>query len=271
MSGRRSASGGTIWHPEGEFLAVPASGQAASRSGRAAIRWLEFSAGSGPPARLEIPPPGSVPTGITQPPWPTPAECYLAQLAPPAADWSLGSSETGTVELDTAQIVAAVAGALVAVGAVPPDSAVLTGISDRVRSDWPLDLSDRQLALMDTWASPGRTSRAGLAARLPFEQATAAIENITAREEMVSVQLFGHPWVIGESWPMITPCFRIAAVDDTGVEHEGYPGTASASPAHEGSGAFWFWPPVAPHARQLRVTVSTLWEAAWALIDIPGR
>lgn len=88
MSGRRSASGGTIWHPEGEFLAVPAPGQAASRGGRPAIRWLEFSAGSGPPVRVEMPPPGSVPMGITQPPWPTPAECYLAELAPPAADWS---------------------------------------------------------------------------------------------------------------------------------------------------------------------------------------
>jgi hypothetical protein len=29
--------------------------------------------------------------------------------------------------------------------------------------------------------------------------------------------------------------------------------------------------PGAPQAKQLRVTVSTLWEAAWALIDIPGR
>jgi hypothetical protein len=271
MSGRRSASGGTIWHPEGEFLAVPAAGQVASRGGRPAIRWLEFSAGSGPPVRVKMPPPGSVPTGTTELPWPTPAECYLAELAPPAADWSIGSAETGTVELDTAQIVAAVAAALVAVGALPPDSAVLRGISDRVRDDWRLALSDRQLALMDTWASPGRTSRAGLAVRLPFEQATAVIENITAREEMVSVQLFGHPWVIGGSWPMITPCFRVTAVDDTGAEHQGHPGNASESPAHEGSGAFWFWPPVALRARQLRVTVSTLREAAWALIDIPGR
>jgi len=46
----------------------------------------------------------------------------------------------------------------------------------------------------------------------------------------------------------------------------------SWSPAtHEGSGSFWFWPPVSSQAKQLRVTVSTLWEAAWALIDIPGR
>ena len=98
------------------------------------------------------------------------------------------------------------------------------------------------------------------------------IENVTAREDLVSVQLYGHPWIIGGSWPMITPCFRVTAVDDTGVEYEGQPGNSSASiSTYEGSGAFWFWPPVGPQAKQLRVTVSTLWEAAWALIDIPAR
>jgi hypothetical protein len=84
MSGRRSPSGGTIWHPEGEFLALPAPDHAASRGARPAVQRLELSAGSGPPARVQIPPPGPVPTGTHQPPWPTPAECYLAELAPPA-------------------------------------------------------------------------------------------------------------------------------------------------------------------------------------------
>jgi hypothetical protein len=136
MSGRCSAPGGTLWIPEGELLAVPASGEASSRGGPSAVRWLEFSAGSGQPVRVEIPSPGSVPTGTTEPPWPTPAECYLAGLAPPAPEWSLGSSETGTVELDTAGIVAAVAAALLAVGALPPDSAMLTGTPDSAHSDW---------------------------------------------------------------------------------------------------------------------------------------
>ena len=271
MSGRRFASGGTLWIPEGEFLAVAAPDGHGSGGVRPAVRWLEFSAGPGQPARLEIPPPAVVPTGTTEPPWPTPAECYLAELAPPARDWSIGAAEIGTVHLDTAGIVAAVADALLTVGALPQDSAVLTAITDRVRRDWRLALSDRQLALMDTWAAPEQTSRAGLAVRLPLEQATVVIENITARDDLVSVQLYGHPWVIGGSWPMITPCFRVTAVDDTGTEHDGHPGNASGSPAREGSGTFWFWPPVGPQARQLRVTVSTLWEAAWALIDIPGR
>jgi hypothetical protein len=39
----------------------------------------------------------------------------------------------------------------------------------------------------------------------------------------------------------------------------------------EGSREFWFWPPVAPQAKRIRVIVSTLWEAAWAEVPIPGR
>jgi hypothetical protein len=276
ISGQCSASGETRWIPEGEFLAEAVHGETApgeggSRAGRSAIRWLEFSAGSGAPVRVQIPSPAAVPTGTAQPPWPTPAECYLDQLAPPDHDWSIGSFETGTVELDTAAIMAAVADALVAVGALPPDSAVLTGITDRVRRDWHLALSDRQRALMDPWASSRQASDADLAVQLPLEQAAAVLEGISARGDMVSVQLYGRPWVFEECWPLIVPCFRVTAVDDTGTEHEGGPGHGSVSDVHEGSGAFWFWPPVGPQARQLRITVSTLWEAAWALVDIPGR
>jgi hypothetical protein len=108
-----------------------------------------------------------------------------------------------------------------------------------------------------------------LAAGLPLGQATAVIESITAHENLVSVQLYGHPWVTGEYWPMITPCFQVRAVDDTGEEHEGMRGSGGGSP--EGSWEFWFWPPAGPAARRIRVIVSTLWEAAWAEIDIPGR
>jgi hypothetical protein len=230
ISGQCSASGETRWIPEGEVLAIPVRGEAGSRGGGPAIRWLEFSAGSGPPVRVKIPSAATVPTGTTEPPWPTPAECYLDQLAPPDHDWSIGSFETGTVEL-----------------------------------------SDRQRALMEPWASPGQESGADLAVRLPLERATAVLESITAREDMVSVQLYGHPWIFEEYWPLIAPCFRVTAVDDTGAEHEGGPGHGTVSAGHEGSGVFWFWPPVGPQARQLRVTVSTLWEAAWALVDIPGR
>ena len=133
ISGQGSPSGETRWIAGGEVLAVPVGGEAGSRGGRPTVQWLEFAAGSGPPVRIEIPSPAAVPAGTAEPPWPTPAECYLERLAPPDHDWSIGSFETGTVELDTAAIVAAVADALLAVGALPPDSALLPGITDRVR------------------------------------------------------------------------------------------------------------------------------------------
>jgi hypothetical protein len=41
------------------------------------------------------------------------------------------------------------------------------------------------------------------------------------------------------------------------------------SPRHEGSRSFWFWPPVHPARKSLRVIVSTLWEAVWAEIELP--
>jgi hypothetical protein len=270
MSGWRLASGRTLPVLEGEFLAVPGPSRAGSRCGPPALRWLEFSAGPGQAARAEVVSSAAVLTGTTDLPWPTPAECYLAQFAPPAREWSLGSSASGTVELDTAAIVTAVADALLAVGALSPDSAVLTGLPGSVRSDWRLELSDRQRALMDSWRGPAGVSSAGPAARLPFAHATAVIEAVTAREDMVAVQLYGHPWVMSD-WPMIAPSFRLTTIDATGAEHQGEPGNASTSiSTHESNGTFWFWPPVGAQETQLRVTVSTLWEAAWALIDIPG-
>jgi hypothetical protein len=274
--GLRSASGGLLWIPEGDFLAVPASGEVVAGSGRPAVRWLEFSAGSGqgtPPVRLEIRPAAAVPTGVTEPPWPTPAEAYLAELAP-VYDWSLGSFETGSVDLDAPEIVAAVAAALLAVGALPPGSALLTAAQYRerrpARADW-------QAAVRHMWADDARVRRAGrpngagLAVPVPLVQATAVIENITAHEDLVSVRLYGYPWVGAGSFPVIAPCFRVTAVDDTGVQHEGMPDSGSFSPAHDGTSSFWFWPPVPTQAKQLRVIVSTLWEAAFALIGIPGR
>ena len=125
---------------------------------------------------------------------------------------------------------------------------------------------------MDRWASEEAGAVASLGVRLPLERAAAAIETVTAREDLVSVQLYGYPWGIGDGWPLITPSFLVTATDDTGAEYAGSLSRCSVTiDTLEGSGTFWLWPPVDPRARLLRVTVSTLWEAAWALLDIPGR
>jgi hypothetical protein len=253
---------------DGELLAEPEP-RAAGPASADGVRWLEFTPASGQAARVVMPAPAQVAAGTANSPWPTPAECYLAELAS-VTSTSIGT-DGGTVELDTAQIVAAVADALLWVGALPPDSALLAdgAPAGRGPAEWRQPLA--HLWHRQVWrrALDGDPARAGLAAGLPLRQATAVIESITAHENLVSVQLYGHPWVTGEYWPMITPCFQVRAVDDTGSEHEGMRGSGGGSP--EGSWEFWFWPPVAPAARRIRVIVSTLWEAAWAEIDIPGR
>jgi hypothetical protein len=253
---------------DGEMLAEPEP-RAAGPAGAEGVRWLELTPASGPAARLVMPAPAQVTTGPADPPWPTPAECYLAELAA-VTSMSIGA-EGGTVELDVAQVVAAVADALMWVGALPPASALLA--AGTAAGPGPAGWRDELPHLWGRQAwrrtRDGEPARAGLAARLPLRQATAVIENITADENLVSVQLYGHPWVTGEYWPMIAPCFRVRAVDDTGSEHAGIPGSGGGSP--EGSWRFWFWPPVAPEVRRIKVIVSTLWEAAWAEIDIPGR
>ena len=91
ISGQCSASGETRWIPEGEVLAIPVSGEAGSRGGGPAIRWLELSGGSGPPVRVTIPSAVAVPTGTAAPPstwrpgsaaWRDRATCW------PARRWS---------------------------------------------------------------------------------------------------------------------------------------------------------------------------------------
>jgi hypothetical protein len=272
---RRWGGAGTFGPPgqpalrwDAEMLAEPEP-RAAEPGAAGAVSWLEFATASSPAARIVMSAPATIATGAADPPWPTPAECYLANLTS-VTSMSIGADGT-TVELDTAQIVAAVADALLWVGALRPDSALLVGetASGSRHLGW-------RESLVHLWGRHARErtraaepDRAGLAASLPLRQATAVIESITAHDELVSIQLYGHPWVAGEYWPMIAPCFQVRAMDDTGVEHEGVCGGGGGDP--EGSYEFWFWPPVAPVARRIRVIVSTLWEAAWAEIDIPGR
>ena len=117
----------------------------------------------------------------------------------------------------------------------------------------------------------GAPEQASLVAGLPLEHATAVIEGISAHDDLVRVQLYGHPWIMGEYWPMIAPCFQVRAIDDTGTEHDAIPDSWRGSPDGEASGGFWFWPPMDPAVKRMRLIVSTPWEAAWADLELPGR
>jgi hypothetical protein len=233
--------------------------------------WFELAPTTGGASgRVAVPSPAQVPVGRSDPPWPTPAECYLAALAP-VTTISIGTSgivaEAGPEE--TAEIVATVADSLIAVGALPVTSTLLREVPGS-GPGW-------HAALAYRWGRRARQQAARfraaehrrLVVQLPLEHATAVIESVSAHDDLVRIQLYGHPWVMGAYVPMITPCFQVRAVDDAGDEHEGMPGDWRGFSGDEGSGNFWFWPPVASARKSLRVTVSTLWEAAWAEIELP--
>jgi hypothetical protein len=233
--------------------------------------WFELAPTTGGASgQVALPSPAQVPVGRSDPPWPTPAECYLAALAPVT---SISIATSGTVAEagpeETARIVATVADSLIAVGALPVTSTLLR--------EFPGSGPGWHVALAHRWGRRAHQQAARfraaehrrLVVELPLEHATAVIESVSAQDDLVSIQLYGHPWVWGEYLPMITPCFQVRASDDAGNEHEGMPGDWQGFPGSEGHGNFWFWPPVPSARKSIRVTVSTLWEAAWADIELP--
>jgi len=234
--------------------------------------WLEFTAaGEGASGRVGLLPPVQLPVGTSEPCWPTPAEGYLAELAT-VTSYSISDSvsESAAGPKDTAEIVAAVADSFLAVGALPVTSTRLRETPAGRAPAWQHPLVSRWGRRAHQRAAGFRAAEhRGLVVRLPLEHATAVIESVSARGELVGVQVYGHPWMMGEYWPMITPCFQVRAVDDAGDEHEGMPGGWQGFPGNEGHGSFFFWPPVDPTRKSIRVTVSTLWEAAGAEIELP--
>ncbi|MGH9065537.1 MAG: hypothetical protein ACRD0L_16510 [Acidimicrobiales bacterium] len=111
-----------------------------------------------------------------------------------------------------------------------------------------------------------------LGVALPLEHATVVIESLPVDDDVVHLQVYGFPWTFGEYWPVAVPSLDIRAVDDAGADHTLGPGDSRRyHPTHEGSGEFVLWPPVGAGVRRVRVVATTLWEAAWADIELPGR
>ena len=76
------------------------------------VAWFDLATVDGQAARVVFAPPPAIPVGRAAPPWPTPAESYLAWLSRQDPAPELGPS-------DGREVVAAVAEGLVSVGAMP--------------------------------------------------------------------------------------------------------------------------------------------------------
>jgi hypothetical protein len=242
----------------GEVVAEPTSEH--ERPGD--VAWFELATVHGPAARVVFAPPPAIPAGPAAPLWPTPAESYLAWLSRQDPTPELGRS-------GGREVVAAVAEGLVSVGALPAQSPLLPPILGRhTRSSHP------DLPL--TWPHPVRLGtppdlQIALCVALPFEHAAVVIEGLSAWGEDIQLHIYGWPWVQGQHWPAAIPSFNVRAIDDLGQQHHGHGGSWRGYGAGEGHGEFTFWPAVPRRAGRLRVIISTLWEARWADIDLPGR
>jgi hypothetical protein len=252
--GRRGS--GRLWM--GDVVAEPLSEHERPDD----VAWFELRTVDGPAARVVFAPSSAVPVGPAAPPWPTPAESYLAWLS--RQDPAPGLARAGGRE-----VVAAVAEGLVSVGAMPAQSPLLPPIlGRRKRSSHP--------DLPRTWPHPVRLGtppdlQVALCAVLPFEHAAAVIEGLSAWGEDIQLHIYGWPWVQDQHWPAAIPSFSVRAIDDLGHEHRGLAGGWRGYGAGEGHAKFTLWPGVPRRAGRLRVVISTLWEARWADIELPSR
>ena len=242
----------------GEVVAEPMSQQQRPDD----VAWFELAAAGGPAARVVLAAPPAIPVGASAPPWPTPAESYLAWLSRQDPVPELGRS-------GGRQVVAAVAEGLVSVGAMPAQSPLLPAVLGRHKRSSHPDLPQ-------TWPHPVHLStppdlQIALCAALPFEHAAAVIEGLSAWGEDIQLHIYGWPWVQGQQWPIAIPSFKIRAIDDLGGQHNGQPGSWRGYGSGEGHGEFTLWPAVPRQAGRLRVIISTLWESRWADIELPSR
>jgi hypothetical protein len=157
--------------------------------------WLEFTAARGDASgRVALLPPAQVPVGTSAPAWPTPAECYLADLATVTRySISTSGSESTAGPEDVAEIVAKVADSLLAVGALPVTSTLLReSPADRAPA-WQAHLMSRwgRRAHLAARFEPGE--HRGLVVRLPLEHATVVIESVSARGSGSASSCMGIP------------------------------------------------------------------------------
>ncbi|MGA2529770.1 MAG: hypothetical protein ABSG36_11475 [Acidimicrobiales bacterium] len=235
-----------------------------------AAEWIELRPPKGPPVRIDLVELiATRPCGRSELEWPTQAEWFLDALLP-EADTTPGA--TFGVGLDTAgalQVAGAVADALLAIGALPASSPLLSG---QLRHDhrWQNELTTRyRTRAHQAFASASQPRRvAAVGATVPLAYSVGVFEAIVVQDRDVWMHLYFFPDTQGEYWPASIRPWRVTASDDLGHQHHTVPATYWALPDHEGSGDLWLWPPLDPSASTLRLTVSTPWEAAWTEVPL---
>lgn len=230
-------------------------------------RWLELRPPGSEPCRIAMRLPNGRNSGVAELRWDSPAEWVLDSLSSDVIGTGANArfGIEGGLDVEGALgVISAVGDALLAVGALPPTSPLLTR-SLALDRRWSYALARRYgiragLAL-DT-AQPRRVAAVGVS--FPLRRGVAMLDCIVERAGDVWIHAYVFPAHTGEYWPVSFPLFRIEALDDLGHHHDAIPATAWVEADHERYGDLWLWPPLAPQANRLHFTFSTPWEAVWA-------
>ena len=234
-----------------------------------AAEWIELRPPDGPPVRIDLEPLATRSCGRSEPEWPTPAEWFLDALMPAAdtehdATFGVGLDTTGAL-----QVASAVADALLAIGAIPAASPLLSG---HLRHDrgWQNELTSRYRARAhQAFAAASQPRRvAAVGVTVPLAHSVGVFDAIVVQDRDVWMHVYFFPDAQGEYWPVSFRPWQVTATDDLGHQYRTVPATYWALPDHEGSGDLWLWPPLDPSASTLRLTVSTPWEAAWTEVPL---
>src|SRR5579875_377399 len=226
---------------------------------------VELRPPGGSACHLAFHPSDDLRSGRVQPLRQAPGEWLLDALLPDLVGGDAGV-EYG-VGLDRAgarQVCAAVAEGLLAVGALPASSRLLSGYPKRA-GRWPQEIARRATGRAQrAFAAASRPRRvAAVGVAVPLEQGVVAFDAVVVQGHDVWLHVYVFPDARGEYWPIALRPFRIEAVDDLGHLHQTVPASYWSNPGHEGAGDLWLWPPLEPDACSLRLTVSTPWETAW--------
>lgn len=200
-----------------------------------------------------------------------PGEWLLDALLPdlagrdPAAEYGIGLDTPGA-----RQVAAAVGDALLAVGAIPASSRLLSE-GPRHPGRWPDEIASRGTARAERhFAAADRPRQvAAVGAAVPLEHGVAVFDAVVVQDRDVRLHAYVFPDASGEYWPVALRPFRIDAVDDLGHPHRTIPARSWSRPDHEGVGDLWIWPPLEPAAHSLHLAVSTPWETAWTDLALP--
>jgi hypothetical protein len=176
----------------------------------------------------------------------------------------------GLTTREAGEVVGAASEALLAVGALSPDSPILQQLSAPRHPESRAKLTSQFVSqVREQFIEPSTEQNlVALGCRIPLRRTTMMITWMIVREGVAHFELYVSPNTNGEYWPIAARPFEIRVTDNLDSEHEATSATYWRGQSGEGWGDLVLWPPLNPKVQRLRFQVNTLWEAAWVEIEL---